>query len=98
MTKENRRLWTATPLLLLLATRSFAESPCLPLIQAADKALEAQKAQITIRDKELGQAEILLKSKNEIIAEQDKTIHAWYRSPYLYLFLGAAVGVYVGKR
>lgn len=65
---------------------------------ACNKAVQAQKAQIAVRDKELGQAEAMLNVNAKEIADLSDKVDAWYRSPYLWVIVGAAVGAYVVKR
>ncbi len=66
---------------------------CSSVISACQNALAEKDAAISAREAELGQyAKLTKKQVDEL--ESDK---AWYKSPYLYLFLGLAAGVYVGK-
>ncbi len=98
MTKRNRANWTTLLVMMSTTTNSYANPTCKEVIRAADKALAAQKAQIDIRDKELAQYAIMTKAQADELASDTAKLGAWYRSPYLYLFLGLAAGVYVGKR
>lgn len=97
MSKKNgiKKLLTLCLITSVLATNTFAApaQECQTLIDAADKALAAQKQQIEIRDLRIKMVEDRL---GEVRVERDderKAGEAWYRSPNLWLFIGIGLGV-----
>ena len=40
----------------------------------------------------------MTKKQADDLAEANRKIDAWYRSPYLYLALGLGAGLYLGKK
>lgn len=105
---KKRLLYTLTTMLLLLSniSRTLADSTsnstptikCSQVISACQNALDAKDGAIKARDEEIGTQGMLLKSQADALVEKDRELHSVFRSPYLYLVLGAAAGVYLGKK
>lgn len=71
---------------------------CGDVIRACDDALQKAQGQIDLRDMEILKYDVMSKTQADQIAEKDRQLNAWYRSPWLYLGLGLAGGLYLGKR
>lgn len=91
----NRKKWMLRLLALTLIMSASvpntlaAGKECLPLIQAADQALEAKQKQIEIRDLRIQQASDEI---NRLVIEVDKKdteLGAFYRNPFIMGLVGA---------
>jgi hypothetical protein len=60
--------------------------------------VETQRKQIEIRDLRIKTSEDQLKNVTEQRNDAEHALSAWYRSPWLYLALGLAGGVYLGSK
>lgn len=78
-------------------TSTNTKISCGDVIKACDLALSDKDAQVQTRDAEIGTQGMLLKSQADALAEKDRQLGAWYRSPWLYLGLGLAGGLYLGR-
>lgn len=67
---------------------------CSDLIHACDKALADKDAQIGIRDNRIEFDEKMIQEQSKRIESQD----AWYKSPFLWLFIGGATGAYLMRK
>jgi hypothetical protein len=71
---------------------------CENVLNLCFKAVQEQKKQVEIRDLRIKddelQVDVLTKQNKDLAVKND----SFFRSPYLYLFLGLAAGFYVGKR
>ncbi len=100
-----RKSKLTVPLILLcLTTNSFAtdtqkttKTTCNDVLKACDEALQAKDLQIKIRDEQVGQGQAMLNASVKEVEDLKRERDAWYKSPYLYVVLGLAAGVYVGK-
>lgn len=89
-------LITSVPLTNLNADQ--ASPSCNDVINACDKALDAKDNQIKIRDLGLSVRDDQITGLKKDNADLEHSMSAWYRSPYLYLFLGLATGVFVTSK
>lgn len=87
-------------ILLTLCQLSYADNKptCKDIIDACDKALDAKDSQIKIRDLGLSMRDDQITGLKKDNADLEHSLSAWYRSPYLYLFLGLATGVFVSSK
>jgi len=100
------RLTTLTLLLSLslTTTKAYCDSTtpsaptCPQVLKAADQVIQAQQQQILTRNNALEDYGVMTKKQADDLAEANRKIDAWYRSPYLYLALGLGAGLYLGKK
>lgn len=90
-----RKLLTLGLLTLLLTRNAQSEITCDEVVQKAQQAIQAQKSQIEVRDRELGQAEKMLadlKTENRSLKD---SADAWYNSRTLWLVVGGVAAAYI---
>lgn len=86
----------------LLGTPIYADTKttpsCKDVISACDRALTAKDAQIEARDKTISDLKVMSKKQADELQSATDKLGAWYRSPWLYLGLGLAGGLYLGRK
>lgn len=76
----------------------YTSVDCGKVIEAAEKAVQAQKEQVEVRDLRIKQDEDQLSAVSKEYESLQKSSNAWYKSPYLFLIMGLGVGLYLGKK
>lgn len=97
----SRLNWIALPLMICLSTTSYSASTtptCNEVLEACGKVVQAQKKQIEIRDLRIKQDEDQLKNVTDERNSAVNALGAWYRSPWLWLAVGAGTSAYLLKR
>lgn len=82
----------------VLSRNTLATPNCQNVIDACDKAISDQKKQIEIRDLAITQSRDEISRQVAVIQDQDKQLHAWYNSKWLWLAIGAAGTAYLIKK
>ncbi len=83
---------------LLMSTSALGVSTCPQVLELCNKAVEAQTAQVQIRDKEIGQAEAMLAVQSKENSDLKREADAWYNSKILWFVLGAGITSYFIKK
>lgn len=76
----------------------IADPTCDDVIKSADKALSDKQKQVDIRDLRIANYDTLTTNLNNENTTLKSQVDAWYRSPYLWILVGAVVGGYLKSK